>query len=133
VDIVGQTPGGYAERMDQLTFVDLLQSVVLDGLASELAQSRQQPPGRFRSEERSRRSEWLSKMSGPDRELLEAFGAEAARAAIFGMLCVLDGSRTIEESSAGYLELRHISEGGAELLASSALGMPVLPLHELLP
>lgn len=119
--------------MDQNTFVDLLQSVVLDGLSSELARSWQHPSGRLRSEERSRRSEWLSKMSGPDRELLEAFGADVARSAVFGVLAVLDGNRKIEEPSAGHLELRHVVEGHSDLLASSAPEMPVLPLHELLP
>ena len=113
--------------------MDLLQSVVLDGLSSELAQSWQHPPGRLRSEERSQRSEWLSAMSERDRELLEAFGSDVASAAVFGVLAVLDGNRKIEEPSAGYVELRHISEGGSELLASSAPEMPVLPLHELLP
>ena len=72
-------------------------------------------------------------MSERDRELLEAFGTDVARAAVFGVLTVLDGNRKIEDSAAGYLELRHISEGGSELLASSAPEMPVPPLHELLP
>ena len=72
-------------------------------------------------------------MSGSDRELLEAFGTHVARSAVFGVLAVLDGNRKIEEPSAGHLELRHISEVGSELLASSAPEMAVMPLHELLP
>jgi hypothetical protein len=119
--------------MDQRTFVDLLHSVVLEGLSSELAQSWQHPPGRLRTEERSQRSEWLAEMSEPDRALVEAFGRDAARSAVFGVLAVLDGSRKIEEPSEGHLELRHVNEHGEELLASSAPEMPVLPLHELLP
>ena len=118
--------------MNQNTFVDSLKSVVLDGLSSELAQSWQDPPGRFRSEERLRRFEWLTKMSASDRELLEAFGSDVARAAIFGVLAVLDGARKIEDASTGHLELRHVQEGGARLLASSDPEMLVLPLHELL-
>ena len=119
--------------MDQSAFVDLLQSVVLDGLATELAQTWQHPPGRLPSVERSRRSEWLARMSELDREYLEAFGTEVARSAVFGVLAVLDGHRKIEETSTGHLELSHISEEGSELLASSAAAMPVPPLHELLP
>lgn len=72
-------------------------------------------------------------MSGPDRALLEAFGRDAARSAVFGVLAVLDGSRKIEEPSEGYLELRYFNEHRQELLASSSPEMPVLPLHELLP
>ena len=71
-------------------------------------------------------------MSEPDRELLEAFGTDVASAAIFGVLAVLDGARKIEDLSSGHLELRHVRDGGAQLLASSDPEMPVLPLHELL-
>lgn len=118
--------------MDQTTFVDLLRAVVLDGLSDELARNWKEPPGRLRSDERSQRSEWVSQMSDGDRELLEAFGSEAARAALFGVLAVLDGVRKIEEQSEGHLELRHIHAGQTQLLASSAPDVPVAPLHELL-
>ena len=119
--------------MDQRQFVGLLQSVVLDGLSNEVASDWQHPPGRLRSQERSRRSDWLDKMSPEERALLEDFGADVARAAVFGVLAILDGNRKIEETEMGHLELRHVSDGGSELLASSAMEMPVLPLHELLP
>ena len=119
--------------MDQTTFVDLLRAAVLDGLSSDLARDWREPPGRLRSEVRSVRAEWLKRMSDADRTLLEAFGSEAARSALFGVLAVLDGARKIEDSSSGHLELRHIRAGEAQLLASSAQEMPVLPLHELLP
>ena len=72
-------------------------------------------------------------MSAADRELLEAFGYEAARSAIFGMLNILDGSRAFDEPSEGHLELHHVRAGQSELLASSATNSSVLPLHELLP
>ena len=119
--------------MDQNTFVDLLRAHVLDGLSNDLACSWQHPPGRMRSEESSRRSEWLSQMSASDRELLQTFGYEAARSALFGVLAVLDGVRKIEEPHLGHLELRYVREDHPELLASTAADMPVLPLHELLP
>jgi len=123
----------YPWTMDQATFVDLLRAVVLDGLSSDLARNWHHPPGRLRSEERSRRSKWLSRMSEADRALLDAFGSEAARSALFGVLAVLDGARKIEEPSSGHLELRHVHAGEARLLASSAPNASVLPLHELLP
>ena len=123
---------GYVTSMDQRTFVNLLRSAVLDGLSSELVKTWQHPSGLLRSEERSQRSDWLNKMSLPDRQLLEAFGTNAARSALFGVLAVLDGSRKIDESS-GHLELCYVSDEGSKLLASSASEMPVLPLHELLP
>ena len=118
--------------MDQTTFVDLLRAVVLDGLSNDLARNWKEPPGRLRSDERSRRSQWVSQMSDDDRELLEAFGSEAARAALFGVLAVLDGARKVEDQSEGHLELRHVQAGEAQLLASSAPDTTVPPLHELL-
>jgi hypothetical protein len=118
--------------MDQTTFVDLLRAVVLDGLSNDLAQNWKEPPGRLRSDDWSLRSQWVSQMSDADRDLLEAFGSEAARSALFGVLAVLDGARKIEDQSEGHLELRHVHAGETQLLASSAADMPVLPLHELL-
>ena len=119
--------------MDQRAFVDLLQLVVLDGLSVELAETWQNPPGRLRSEERSLRSGWITNLSGPDRALLEAFGQDVARAAVFGVLCVLDGVRKIEDSEHGHLELQHVTNGSFKLLASSGEDMPVNFLHDLLP
>lgn len=119
--------------MDQREFVRLLNAVVLEGLSSDVVSAWQHPPGRLRSEEKSRRSDWLETMNSEERALLEAFGADVARAAVFGVLAVLDGNRKVEEPEIGHLELRHVSHGRSELLASSAMEMPVLPLHELLP
>src|SRR6185369_16620494 len=107
-------------RMDQKTFVDRLTSVVLDGLSRDLAENWHHPPGRLRSEDRTRRIAQLNAMSAPDRELFEEFGQAAARSAVFGMLAVLDGSRAIEDATEGHLELHHVRNGKAELLASSA-------------
>jgi len=118
--------------MDQTTFVDLLRAVVLDGLSNDLARNWQEPPGRLRSDERALRSQWVSQMSDTDRQLLETFGSEAARAALFGVLAVLDGARKIEDQSKGHLELRHVHAGETQLLASSGPDIPVPPLHELL-
>ena len=119
--------------MDQEAFVGALKATVIDGLASDIASTWQTPPGRLRSEVISRRVDWLNGMSQNERELLESFGAEVARSAVFGVLAVLDGNRTVEAPENGHLELHHIADGHANLLASSAAEMSVAPLHELLP
>lgn len=106
---------------------------MLDGLSNDLAANWKAPSGRLRSDDTSRRSQWLGHISDADREWLEAFGSESAGAALFGMLAVLDGVRKIEDQSEGHLELRHIHDGAAQLLASSAPDRPVPPLHEPLP
>jgi len=119
--------------MDQKAFVDLLRSVVLDRLSIEIANDWQYPAGRLRSEERSRRTEWMNSLSRHDREFLEAFGQHVARSAVFGVLCVLDGVRKIEDSEDGHIELRHITNSQSQLLASSGDNMPAEFLHEMLP
>ncbi|MDR6510861.1 hypothetical protein J2792_001727 [Novosphingobium capsulatum] len=119
--------------MDQRAFVDLLQLVVLDRLSVELVKTWQNPPGRLRSEERSRRSGWMKNLSGPERALVEEFGQDAARAAVFGVLCVLDGVRKIEDRENGHIELHHVKNGRSELLASSGNDMTLDFLHDLLP
>ncbi|MDE2436049.1 MAG: hypothetical protein KGM49_07310 [Sphingomonadales bacterium] len=119
--------------MDQKTFVERLCWVVLDNLSRDLVEYWQHPPGRLRSETRSRRAKWLGSMNAEDRELLEAFGTEAARSALFGILAVLDGSRAIEGAEEGHLELRYLGANRSGLLASSAIESDTMPLHELLP
>ena len=39
------------------------------------------------------RADWLNALSTEDREQVEYAVAEAARASVFGLFCVLDGSR----------------------------------------
>lgn len=119
--------------MDQPTFVALLDALVLDSLPTELLASWETPPGRLCTKQMLERSNWVSQLEPIERDLLEAFGHDAARSAVFGVLAVLDGARTSGEPSAGHLELRYVTTNRSDLLASSAPDMPVPPLHELLP
>ena len=58
---------------------------------------------------------------------------EAAIASLFGVLCVLDGARSIEDGpDRGHLVLSYSKDFQETTLASSAIDMPANPLHELL-
>ena len=118
--------------MDQMTFIDKLCAAASADVSLELIENWRNPPGRLRSEERSGRSAWVSGMKHEEAQLLAAFGSEAARSVMFGILAVLDGARKIEQGT-GHLELRYINGEEAVLLSSSAPDMPVPLLHELLP
>ena len=119
--------------MNQTEFVDVLRKVVLDGIAAQVTDYWSNPPGQLRSEERTARAEWINGLSAEDRAQAEALAADAAYSAFFGLFCVLDGARVIEEpEDRGHVELFHVKNGTRTLLASSAPESPVLPLHELL-
>lgn len=119
--------------MEQAAFVDLLRRIVVDAAARDTIAQIARQTGRGASGERKRRADWLNALSAENREQVEYAVAEAARASAFGLLCVLDGSRAIENPpKQGHLELRYVSHDGYTLIASSAPDLPTLPLHEFL-
>ena len=62
--------------------------------------------------------------------MVEELAGEAARATLFGVLCILDGSQRIEEGDGAHFELSRMEGGRGALLASSDFS--AAPLHELL-
>ena len=94
---------------------------------------RRLPAGRRPATEIVERSTWFNALTPDDQGRVKEVAADAVKAALFSLLCVLDGARAIEDGvSAGSLELRHVKDGKETLLASSSLGENRTPLHELL-
>jgi hypothetical protein len=118
--------------LNQSEFVDLLHKVLLEGQGAKLVADWSNPPGRSLGAERLGRKAWIKRLSAEDRAQLAAFAADAMHASLFGMLCVLDGNRAIEDGDRGHVELFHVENGTRTLLASSDMNTEVLPLHELL-
>jgi hypothetical protein len=119
--------------MDQAAFVELVRELVVDAAASDTISQTAKPSGRNLSEERKRRAAWFNGLSSDERANVEYVVGNAARVTALGLLCVLDGSRVIENGpDRGHLELRYISGTSETLLASSAADMPSPPLHELI-
>ncbi|NML10095.1 hypothetical protein HHL08_07995 [Sphingobium sp. AR-3-1] len=119
--------------MEAATFVELLRQVVTDNAATEAIAQAESPSGRSQSDDQKMRSAWIRALSAEERGHLECVASQAARATAFGLLCILDGARKIEDGiDHGHLELRYVEGQSNTLLASSADHMPVPPLHELL-
>jgi len=116
--------------MDQQQFVDALKAHAADAAAEDTIGQWQSPSGRFPSQERLGRAAWLNSLSEQDRRMVQELATEAARATLFGVLCILDGSRRVEEGDGAHFELSRMENGRSTLLASSDFEAP--PLHELL-
>jgi hypothetical protein len=88
----------------------------------------QQPPGRKPSGNLVALSQWFNQLPVDQRERVQAVIQLAVRQAVFGMLTVLDGVRSISDSEErGTLELRYIAEGQSVLLNDPAS----VPMHDL--
>ena len=119
--------------MEQTVFVDLLHQVVIAPAATDTIANLAAPSGRRVSDERKRRAAWFNSLSAEDRANVEHVAQEAARGVAFGIFCVLDGCRVIEDyDQRGHLELHHIYKGTKTLLSSSADDSSAGSLHELL-
>lgn len=119
--------------MEQAAFIDLVRQTVLEPATSGTISQIESPTGRNLSEDRKRRSTWFRALSPDERAHVEYAIAQAAHAATFGFLCVIDGARVIEDGAdRGHLELHHVKGKSATLLASGADEMLVAPLHKFL-
>lgn len=118
--------------MDQTQFVNALRSEAADAGVEDVLSQWTRPSGRFPSDERRKRSEWFAALGEEDQAMIRLMVEDAARASLFGALCILDGVRSIGLESSR-LELRLVrSDGDAKLLASNGFEEPILALHELL-
>ncbi len=119
--------------MDQTTFVELARLHCAKAAADSVIAQLQSPSGRRPPQEKLERSAWYSSLTVDDKRHLKAMVEEAAIASLFGVLCVLDGARSIEDGpDRGHLVLSYCKDLQVTTLASSATDMPVDFLHELL-
>jgi hypothetical protein len=116
--------------MDQQQFVDALKAHAADAAAEDTLDQWKSPSGRFPSQARLDRAAWLNGLSEQDRRMVKDLAGDTACATLFGVLCILDGSRRIEECERAHLELVRMEGGRSTLLASSDFA--AAPLHELL-
>lgn len=91
-------------------------------------QNLQKPPGKRPKPEMVQRSEWFTRLSENEREMLGQTIREAAENAVFGVLAVLDGARVVEDSKEkGDFELYYTRGKDKTLLNDEAR----TPLHDL--
>ena len=82
--------------MDTAQFVDALKSECRDSAVSGCVEDYKNPPGRRPDTKLLEISQWFNSLAVSDREMVMRAMADAADATLFGVLCVLDGVRTIE-------------------------------------
>jgi hypothetical protein len=116
--------------MDEQQFVDALKAHAADAAAQGTIEQWASPSGRFPSEARLAKAAWLNALSEHDRQMVHALVGDVARSTLFGVLCILDGSRSVGLPAGAHLELATIEGDRSTLLASSNLA--AAPLHELL-
>ncbi|HWW26447.1 MAG TPA: hypothetical protein VNZ85_11180 [Caulobacter sp.] len=119
--------------MQAATFVRRLQQVAGEAAVADVLSQLTHPAGRNPAPEVAARSNWFNGLSPTDRVQVEAIIAEAARAALFGMLCALDGSRAlVDQDENGVVELRYRDGSQDVLLGSTSAQSKAAPLHDLL-
>jgi len=83
-------------NMDSEEFVRGVKGVCSDALAESEITSFGKPPGRRPSTRLLRLSKWFQELSPGDQAMLAEAMQLSAEDAIFGLFCVLDGVRVIE-------------------------------------
>lgn len=107
--------------------MDSIKLVVRDASIEDTISILTNPPGRKVSSDLRARSDWFNAQSEQEQRMLTEVIADAVDNAIFGILCVLDGVRTVEDSATnGRFELHFVKEASILLNPTDAV-----MLHEI--
>jgi len=111
-------------------FVDAVRAYAIDAATIDVATLLENPPGRRPSAELRQLSEWYRRLSEDERAMVLHAFSMVARAAVFGVFAILDGSRRVDPRAPtnDYFELRHVRDGEEQILS----GPKGSVLHELL-
>jgi hypothetical protein len=85
--------------MDSKKFIRNIKQVVHDDVIKNLINDLENPSGRKPPKDLIALSKYISNLSETDRSILQKIISHATHNAIFGLLCVLDGVRVIENSA----------------------------------
>jgi hypothetical protein len=98
-------------------FVRALKFGSSDSAADGTIKNLRQPPGRRPHAALVKLSSWFNQLSSEDQACVAQVARESAEAALFGVFCVLDGVRVIEDTpDKGDLELYFIKNGNRTLI-----------------
>lgn len=87
-------------------FVETLKQVVQEATIDDMISNLQKPPGRNPSQSLLQQSSFYNNLTEAQKVDLKKILAETAEMALFGLFCVLDGVRAIEDGEEkGNLEL----------------------------
>ncbi|MDX5631064.1 MULTISPECIES: hypothetical protein [unclassified Brenneria] len=93
--------------MDTQEFIDVLNTVVRDAAVEDTISILESPPGRKPAKELIKLSEFYNKQNEESKLLINKIMKYVADDAVFGMLCVIDGVRAIEDDNKGELILNY--------------------------
>jgi hypothetical protein len=99
-------------------FIKAIRIAVYESAIENTLSVLKEPPGRRTSPGDVALSEWYNRLPAHDKERVRATVRHAVRAAVFGVLAVLDGVRSIWNSpeEMGSFELRYVLGGKSVLL-----------------
>jgi len=107
-------------------FVGALKAHVINAAVDDTISNLENPPGRRVSEAERALSQWYKQLSPKDAENLRSVLAQVSHQAVFGVLAVIDGVRTVDDG-VGHFELAYVAK------VRNVLNDPELPpLHDLL-
>ena len=98
------------------TFIDVVKEVVRDASINSVETLLHQVPGRSPDKRLVALSAWHTALSNSDKQMVAQVIKEAVDGAVFGFLCVLDGSSVVEPGS-GDFEVRYIRNGESIVLS----------------
>lgn len=107
-------------------FVGALATHCRDTAVSDCVAAYAQPPGRRPADRLVRMSQWFNALPTDDRQMVVAAMGDAAHATLFGVLCALDGARTIDDQRHTFVVMSDLS-GDRQTISS-----PGVDLHDLL-
>jgi hypothetical protein len=117
--------------MDKQQFVNALRLHAATMGADSTLRQWEAPAGRSPGQLALDRSRWFTGLADDDRAMVAALAHDAADAALFGVLCILDGARRVDPSNNVRYELARIKDGGTtHLLASTSIDTE--NLHDLI-
>jgi hypothetical protein len=92
-------------------FVAALKVAVFDSAIADVSLSlRSRPPGQSPRARATALHEWFVGLSSHDQEMVLEVARDAAHASLFGVLCVLDGARAIDDPPHDQIILTMVSE-----------------------
>ena len=100
--------------MDSKKFVSAIEDAVISSTILVIRQILEKPPGRSPDKDIVAMSEWYKSLEDSDKNMVMAIISKAVNSTVFGLFCVLDGERIIENGpNKGDLKLFY--EKGDEL------------------
>ena len=107
-------------------FVEALKRHVRDSAMEDTIANLKSPPGRRVPPQERKRSDWYNGLSDEEAAHVNSVIATSVHEALFGLLAVLDGARTIDDEG-GRFELTYVADKRVPLNDPQAIG-----LHDLL-